>query len=128
MDLTDCPECGREVSTRADTCPKCGWPLNRRVARSGQDIGDDVGIRMLLPVGRSGWAIAAGYLGLVSVLCIPGPLALFAGIMAVIEIRRDPKKHGMGRAIFGIVMGGIGSVLLAIWLIALIVELLTKSN
>ena len=27
-------------------------------------IGDDAGIRMLLPVGRSGWAIAAGYLGL----------------------------------------------------------------
>src|SRR4051812_21407307 len=31
-----------------------------------RDIGDDAGMRMLLPVGRSGWAIAAGYLGLFS--------------------------------------------------------------
>ena len=63
------------------------------------------------PIGRSfalvvaGWAIAAGYLGLVSVLCVPAPLALLAGILAVREMKRDPKKHGMGRAVFGIVMG-----------------------
>src|SRR5476649_2367289 len=76
------------------------------------DLGDNAGMRMLLPVGRSVWAIAAGYLGLVSVLCVPGPLALFAGIMAVREIRRDPTKHGMGRAIFGIIMGGFGTALL----------------
>src|SRR5262249_26728234 len=49
--------------------------------RRQQDLGDDPGIRMLLPVGRSGWAIAAGYLGLISVLCIPSPLALIAGIL-----------------------------------------------
>lgn len=58
------------------------------------------------------WAIAAGYLGLFSVLCLPGPLALFCGIMAVREINRNPKKHGMGRAIFGIVMGAFATVLL----------------
>jgi len=31
---------------------------------------------------RSVWAIAAGYLGLLSVLCLPAPLALLAGIIA----------------------------------------------
>src|SRR3954471_11457956 len=36
--------------------------------RNPDDIGQNAGIRMLLPVGRSGWAIAAGYLGLFSVL------------------------------------------------------------
>ena len=38
---------------------------------------------MLLPVGRSGWAIAAGYLGLISVLAFPGPFAMIAGILAI---------------------------------------------
>jgi hypothetical protein len=64
---------------------------------------------MLLPVGRSGWAIAAGYLGLISVLAFPGPFAVIAGILAIRDMRRNPKLHGMGRAIFGIVMGALGS-------------------
>jgi len=75
---------------------------------------------MLLPVGRSGWAIAAGYLGLVSVLCIPSPLALIAGILANREMRRNPKQHGMGRAVFGIVMGSIGTIVLVVVIVALI--------
>ena len=28
MALKPCPECGNSVSTRADSCPKCGFPLN----------------------------------------------------------------------------------------------------
>ena len=74
-----------------------------------QDIGQDPAMRMLLPVGLSGWAIAAGYLGLVSVLAVPGPFALACGILAIREMHRNPKKHGMGRAVFGIVMGTLGT-------------------
>jgi hypothetical protein len=88
--------------------------------RPQRDLGDDPAMRLLLPVGLSGWAIAAGYLGLVSVLCFPGPLALIAGILAVREISRNPKKHGMGRAILGIVMGSLGTIGLVITVIALI--------
>ncbi len=77
-----------------------------------QDIGQDPAMRMLLPVGLSGWAIAAGYLGLVSVLAVPGPFALLTGILAIREIHRNPKKHGMGRAVFGIVMGTLGTAFL----------------
>lgn len=75
-------------------------------------IGDSAGIRLLLPVGRSGWAIAAGYAGLLSLVPVFAPVALILGIVAVVDIRRHPHKHGMGRAIFGIVMGAIFSVLL----------------
>ncbi len=81
-------------------------------AKSTED--DDPLLRYLLPVGRSGWAIAAGYLGLFSVLCVPAPLALLTGILAVRDIRRNPKKTGMGRAIFGIVMGSLGTFVLAL--------------
>jgi hypothetical protein len=78
--------------------------------RREQDISDDPGIRMLLPVGRSGWAIASGYLGLFSLLLIPGPIAILTGILAIVEMSRNPKKHGMGRAVFGIVMGTLGTI------------------
>jgi hypothetical protein len=81
-------------------------------------------MRLLLPVGRSGWAIAAGYLGLISVLCIPAPLALLAGILAIRDMRRNPKLHGMGRAVFGIVMGTLGTIFLLIGLAGVVFRLL----
>ncbi len=78
-------------------------------------IGDDRLMRALLPVGRSGWAIAAGYLGLFSLLFIPAPLAILTGIIGIIDIKRHPHRHGMGRCVFGIVMGVLGTVLLILF-------------
>jgi hypothetical protein len=75
---------------------------------------------MLLPVGRSGWAIAAGYLGLVSVLLLPAPLAVACGVMAMVHMKKNPELHGMGRAIFGLVMGSLGTIVLLIVLVVLL--------
>jgi hypothetical protein len=86
---------------------------------SPNDIGQDAGIRMLLPVGRSGWAIAAGYLGLFSFVVFPAPIALIISIIALRDMKRNPRKHGMGRAIFGLVMGILGSIALAIGIVAI---------
>jgi hypothetical protein len=72
--------------------------------------------------GRSPLAIIAGYLGLCSLVLIPAPLALVFGILAVIDIKKNPKKHGMGRAVFGIIMGTIFSVPLVIMITALILS------
>ncbi|MGV8083644.1 MAG: GYF domain-containing protein [Coriobacteriia bacterium] len=71
----------------------------------GKPLSDDALMRAILPVGRSGWAIASGYLGLLSVLLIPAPFAVITGILAIFDIRHNREKHGMGRAIFGMVMG-----------------------
>jgi hypothetical protein len=76
-----------------------------------RSIGDDAGMRMLLPVGRSIPAIIAGYLGLLSVLPVIGLLAVAFGIWAIYDIRRHADRHGMGRAVFGLVMGVAGSLL-----------------
>ena len=88
----------------------------------GEDIGQNAGMRMLLPVGRSVWAIVAGYMGLLSVLCFPAPIALITGIIAVIDIKRNPKKHGMGRAIFGIIMGGLVTIGLIVAAVAALLQ------
>jgi hypothetical protein len=85
-------------------------------AAPAQDESDPV-MRWLVPVGRSGWAIAAGYAGLFAVLIVTAPLALLLGIVAVLDIRRKGRR-GMGRAVFGIVMGAIGSVVLGIVVIS----------
>jgi hypothetical protein len=68
---------------------------------------------MLLPVGRSGWVIAAGYLGLFSILGCFAPISIIVSIIAICDIKAHPDRHGMGRAVFGLVMGILGSILLA---------------
>ena len=73
---------------------------------------EDAVLRVVLPIGQSGWAIAAGYLGLFSVLGIFAPFALLTGILALRDIAEHPKKHGKARAIFGIIMGVLGTALL----------------
>lgn len=75
------------------------------------------GEKYLLPVGRSGWAIAAGYLALFSVLLIPAPIALFCGVMALRDIASHPEKIGKPRAWFGIIMGIVMMLIFAIFML-----------
>src|SRR5437870_2710485 len=58
-------------------------PLGYATPQPPRELGDDAGIRLLIPVGRSIWAIAAGYLGLFAVLLIPAPFALIVSILAI---------------------------------------------
>ncbi len=74
-----------------------------------RDIGQDAGMRLLLPVGRSGWAIAAGYAGLFAIVILPAPLAVILAIIAMVDMKRHPEKHGMGRAIFALITGLLGT-------------------
>jgi hypothetical protein len=125
-----CPYCGRttnvgdEYAGQSGPCAGCRRTIvipvpGYRIPHQ-EDIGQNAGIRLLLPVGRSVWAILAGYMGLFSLLVFPAPLALLLGIVAIVDIRKHPEKHGMGRAIFAIIMGLIGTVLLVIGIIAIL--------
>ncbi len=109
-----CAECGRQI-----TIPPLGPPAGPAPAfRPPPDIGDDPAIRMLIPVGRSGLAIAAGYAGLLALIPFLAPIALLLGILAVRDLKKHPDKHGMGQAIFGLVMGIIFTLVPLFFLIA----------
>lgn len=32
MSMIKCPECGQEISDKADTCPKCGNPIKKQTS------------------------------------------------------------------------------------------------
>jgi len=55
-------------------------------------------------------------MGLFGFLVVPAPLALILGIIAVWDIRKsmrtDRPKHGMGRAVFALIIGFLGTALL----------------
>ncbi|MBI5892478.1 MAG: DUF4190 domain-containing protein [Deltaproteobacteria bacterium] len=103
-----CAHCGRDIDNKAVICVHCG--------KSIMQENTDMISRMLLPVGRSGYAITAGYLALFSVLIVPAPLAFIFGLLAYFDIKKNPQKHGLGRAWFGIIMGALGTLIL-LWFI-----------
>ncbi len=122
-----CPKCGTKNDDNAFRCVNCSQiiqpvPVIKRVSDE-----ENPEMRMLLPVGRSPYAIIAGYLGLFSLIILPAPLALLFGILAVRDIKKNPKRHGMGRAIFGIVMGAIFSSILLIFVIVAILSIVSPS-
>ncbi len=83
---------------------------------------NDLALKMIVPIGRSGYAIAAGYAGLISLGCCPlGPVAVLLGILAFRDIKRNPHLGGKGRAIFGIVTGIVGAVGLILMVISMAV-------
>ena len=83
------------------------------VAAAPADLGPSNAAHWMIPVGRSGWSIAAGYMGLFSlVFGIFGPLGLVFGIAtlavswrALVAARAG--GHGMGRVVTGFVGGSI---------------------
>jgi hypothetical protein len=118
-----------------------GWRAEWRAAGQLPDQaseiwrqGDDAAFRLWFPVGRSWWAVAAGYMGLFALYCVPvigdmhqklpgsvaafvvlclaAPLAIVLGAVAIADLRRKPELHGWGRAVFGLVMGSIFTSLL----------------
>ena len=115
-----CTHCGTLNDDNNFRCTKCGRII-QRVATPAvvTHSTDSAAMRMLLPVGRSGLAIAAGYAGLLSLLIVPAPIALVLGILAVIDIIGHPEKHGMGRAIFGIILGALGSAVLLVGMLGI---------
>jgi hypothetical protein len=68
-------------------------------------------MRWLLPVGRPGSAIAAGYLALFGFI-IPflGVGAFACGVIALNTLARRPDLVGRGRAMLGIVAGGLSTL------------------
>jgi hypothetical protein len=76
-------------------------------------------MQWLLPVGRSPFAIAAGYLGLLSFIPFVSYVAILIAVLAIIDLRRHPEKSGWGRVIFGLVIAIPMSLLYTVSLVQL---------
>jgi hypothetical protein len=77
---------------------------------------------MALPGEQSRRATAALYLGWLSVLVFPAPLAVAASIGALhefreVRLRTGREASGRAKAIFGLIAGSIGTLVLA-WVVA----------
>lgn len=137
-DTQPCPYCGEHIKINAIKCRFCGEFLDERAAPVGTAVAGDepsTAVKFIVPVGRSGWAIASSWLALIALI----PFPLFAFI-ALIDLGRDKlttqlmylaagvnamfgllaiitavgafvsNKPGIGRAIFGAVVGALAAI------------------
>jgi hypothetical protein len=133
-----CPECGKLVSVRAEVCPFCDAELyedddaDRPLPIERRRSDDVEAVDFIVPTNVSAWSILACYLGLIG-FCLPLVGLVFAipavifGIIALRQRKKRKKCATYGavtsdiRAIIGLVLGSLGTVGWATFLIILIV-------
>jgi hypothetical protein len=147
--MRPCPYCGEQIKSNAVKCRFCGEFLedeDEELEDEDEDEDEDDGgaMKWVAPVNRSGFAILAGYLGLLALVPVPfilygffasetnlkgtekvlevgayinvalGAVSVLVGLIAIFMVFVSG-KGGLGRAIFAIVAGIAGA--LAYWLL-----------
>lgn len=83
-------------------------------ATGRQYLSDNPGMRLVLPIGCTGWAIASGYCGLCSFIPFLGILlallSILFGILAINVIRHNPHKHGIARIVIGWIVASLSLI------------------
>jgi Domain of unknown function (DUF4190)/WXG100 protein secretion system (Wss), protein YukD len=102
-EMKSCPFCGERILAVARKCRFCEEYLDPALREAASEPG--ALDRLVMPVGRPASAIAAGYLGLFSLLPFFGIIAIIVSVVALRTLKRNPHLHGRGRAWFGLVMG-----------------------
>jgi uncharacterized membrane protein YvbJ len=76
MTIVKCPECGNELSDRAETCPKCGCPLHEKV-QTIEKTSKKLKLQMLLCRPLIILGMLVGFMGLV----METPTTMILGIV-----------------------------------------------
>jgi hypothetical protein len=122
-EMKTCPYCGERILAVARKCRYCGEYLDPRLRDTESAPGELD--RYLIPTGRPGSAIAAGYLGLFSLLPLFGIVSIIVSLVALRTLKRNPHLLGRGRAWFGLVMGIVFTLLYGIPMVLALIELIT---
>ena len=105
------PQRGLLVAPPRPPVPHSEFMANRRVPPAGTPPAPVTDSR------PRGMAQAAFISGCLSIFLCPAPIAIVIGILGILDVRRVPGRVGIGRSIFGLGAGLVGSVALGLVLL-----------
>ncbi len=111
-----CPNCASQNNDDTEICVNCGSNLKNPIQILEKN--EQISLSSVVPVGRTGLSIVAGYLGLCAIIPILAPFSLIVSIIALQKLKNSPRKLGKDRAIFGLIMGILGTAALIYLLLA----------
>jgi hypothetical protein len=134
-----CPYCGEQIKTNAVKCRFCGEFIDDDEEEEEDEEEESGAMKWVAPVNRNGFAILAGYLGILALVPVPfilygffaaegqmkrtervlyigayinialGLIAILGGALAILMVYLSGKR-GLGRAIFAIAAGIVGAL------------------
>ena len=112
-----CPNCGKENLEGSGFCESCGYPLSSNPTTFNNNAVNNMNANVNNPQSGKGktnvCAIVGFILSLVGFLCFGmlfEPAAIILGIVAKIQIKKNPEQSGSGLALAAIIIGSIGTV------------------
>ena len=72
-------------------------------------------LEFVVPINRSGWSIAAGYVALFNIpFFVTAPFALLLGIVGLVDLSKHPTRAGRGRCWFAIIYSAAVMIFIAV--------------
>src|SRR5690348_7888177 len=92
--------------------------------QAGMSRAEENALNLVIPVGpQSGVSIAAGYCGILGFIPLLAPVGILLGVLGVLDLKKHPEKHGWGRALTGIIGGGLFTIG---WLLLFLIPIFTR--
>jgi ribosomal protein L40E len=87
MPLIECPDCHSDVSSHAESCPKCGYPISlRNKENEEEEIEEVIYAKPERKKGGGGLFLASLCIGIIGLFF--WPLLLVAGLLFLANTRR----------------------------------------
>lgn len=105
MSMINCPECGKEISSKATSCPYCGCPIDEYEVDKDTIIGAVICMMLSLVAGLIGWIS----------LLLSSPISIVFFILGIIlEKKTDDLENTWmrGLPILAFVLNSLGIVIL----------------
>lgn len=118
MALIKCPECGKEISDQALSCPQCGFVNPAKTARVTVVAPPPIPSPTQATSAAAIWSLVLGILGLA--VCVIGIPGVICGHLALSRIKSSQGKlRGRGLATGGLITGYLGIIIGTVGLISM---------
>lgn len=102
MALIFCPDCGKEVSDSASSCPNCAYPLTKLKPQA----------QNYTPIYQNNQLVIAVYIAVfISFFIFPFLFMLIGIILGIVNLSKGATGHGVLQILLSLIFGLLGTFL-----------------